>query len=64
MKVCICKNVSDRQIREALDQGARTLRDVYRQLGVGSECGKCICTTRQIIDDHPVMDLAEEIIAA
>lgn len=64
MKICICKNVSDRQIRETLDQGARTLRDVYRELGVGSECGKCICTTRQIIANHPFADLGEEVIAA
>ncbi len=64
MKVCICKNVSDRQIREALDQGARTLRDVYRELGVGSECGKCICATRDIIAEHPFLHLADEVIAA
>jgi bacterioferritin-associated ferredoxin len=64
MKVCICKNISDRQIREALDQGARTLRDVYRELGVGSECGKCVCATRQIILDHPFAHLADEVIAA
>ncbi len=64
MKICICKNVSDRQIREALDQGARTMRDINRELGVGSECGKCVCTTRQIIRTHEFEHLACEIIAA
>jgi bacterioferritin-associated ferredoxin len=41
MYVCVCKAVTDRQIREAAQGGARTLKDLRRELGVTSECGRC-----------------------
>lgn len=42
MYLCICKAVSDQQIRQAVEQGARTVGDVSARFGVGIECGKCI----------------------
>lgn len=49
MYVCICNNVTERQVQQAINEGARSLRDLNRSLCVGSECGKCTCTARQII---------------
>jgi bacterioferritin-associated ferredoxin len=42
MIVCVCKAVSDRQIRAAVKGGAATLRDLTRDLGLGTCCGKCL----------------------
>jgi bacterioferritin-associated ferredoxin len=42
MIVCVCKAVSDRQIRSAVRDGATSLRDLTRDLGVGTCCGKCL----------------------
>jgi bacterioferritin-associated ferredoxin len=42
MIVCICKGVSDRHIRSAVKGGAASLRDLTRELGVGTCCGKCV----------------------
>jgi len=42
MIVCVCKAVSDRQIRSAVKGGASSLRDLTRELGVGTCCGKCL----------------------
>jgi bacterioferritin-associated ferredoxin len=42
MIVCVCKAVSDRQIRAAVKDGANCLRDLTRELGVGTCCGKCL----------------------
>jgi len=42
MIVCVCKAVSDRQIRNAVKGGASNLRDLARELGVGTCCGKCL----------------------
>jgi bacterioferritin-associated ferredoxin len=42
MIVCVCKAVSDRQIRVAVKGGASSLRDLTRDLGVGTCCGKCV----------------------
>ena len=42
MIVCVCKAVSDRHIRTAVKGGACSLRDITRELGVGTCCGKCL----------------------
>ena len=42
MIICVCKAVSDRHIRAAAKNGAASLRDLSRELGVGTCCGKCI----------------------
>ena len=42
MYLCTCKSVSDLQIRQAVEQGARSFGDLSSRFGVGIECGKCI----------------------
>ena len=41
MYLCTCKSVSDLQIRQAVEQGARSFGDLSIRFGVGIECGKC-----------------------
>jgi bacterioferritin-associated ferredoxin len=41
MYVCVCQAVTDQQIREAASNGARSLRDLRRELGVTRDCGCC-----------------------
>lgn len=48
MYVCLCRGVTDSQIREAVDAGATSMRQVRQQLGVASQCGKCSCLAREI----------------
>lgn len=52
MFVCICENITCSEIREAVDQGARSVRDLNKQLSVGGQCGKCVCTARKVMKDH------------
>ncbi|WP_432697939.1 (2Fe-2S)-binding protein [Marinobacterium sp. YM272] len=49
MYVCICNNITEREVQQAIDDGASSVRDLNRSLSVGSECGKCTCTARQIL---------------
>lgn len=42
MIICVCKAVSERHIRSAVKNGAASLRDLTRDLGVGTCCGKCV----------------------
>lgn len=46
MIICVCKAVSDRHIRTAVNGGATCLRDLTRELGVGTCCGKCLPEAR------------------
>ncbi len=49
MYVCICKGITDSQIRAAVEDGASSLRDVRNTLGVASQCGKCGILTQEIV---------------
>ena len=49
MIVCICKAVSDKRIRRAASEGVVTLRELSRELGVGTCCGKCVPQAREVL---------------
>jgi bacterioferritin-associated ferredoxin len=51
MYVCVCQAVTDRQIREAVQSGARTLRDLRRDLGVTRDCGRCASCARDCLNE-------------
>ncbi len=52
MYVCVCNAVTERDIRNAAEQGARTLRSLNLQLGVAADCGRCARCARQVLKDH------------
>jgi bacterioferritin-associated ferredoxin len=47
--VCHCKVVTDRQIRAAVEAGARDEFDVAAACGAGVECGGCIPTVQKLL---------------
>ncbi len=49
MIVCICHNVSDKAIRQAIAAGAESLHEVRAQLPLGSCCGKCLPCAKTIV---------------
>lgn len=49
MIVCICKVVSDKTIRRAAGEGVVSLRELSRELGVGTCCGKCVPQAREVL---------------
>lgn len=42
MYVCVCKAVSDRDIKKLVNEGASSVEDVARCTGAGTQCGSCI----------------------
>ena len=47
MIVCVCRSVSDRQIRQAVAEGAHSLECLQIELGVATQCGRCAdCASR------------------
>ena len=47
MIVCVCRRVSDRQIRQAVAEGAHSLECLQMDLGVATQCGRCAdCASR------------------
>lgn len=51
MYVCLCKGITDDQIKDAIYGGATSLRDVRQQLGVMTQCGKCGVFTKQLLEE-------------
>ena len=51
MYICLCRAVTDRQIRESVENGANSFRDVRDELDVGTCCGRCVPDARELIDD-------------
>lgn len=49
MYICICSAVTDSCIREAVQKGACSLRDLRNELGVGSGCGKCVPQAYEVL---------------
>jgi len=49
MIVCVCNNVSDRQIRNAVDAGMCSMRDLRQHLLIGTDCGKCHPCAKQVL---------------
>ena len=50
MYICLCKGITDNQIKEAVTNGAHSIRQVRKELGVASQCCKCLPDARAIID--------------
>lgn len=52
MYVCLCKGITDTQIREAMDNGTTSFRELRRELDLASQCGKCGALARSVFDEH------------
>ena len=52
MIVCVCNNISDREIRQAVDLGLSSMAELRRDLGVATCCGKCHTCARQVLSEH------------
>jgi len=51
MYVCICKSVTDKQIRRAAAKGVDNLYELREALGVGAGCGNCADMAEDILQE-------------
>ncbi|HEX6706691.1 MAG TPA: (2Fe-2S)-binding protein [Albitalea sp.] len=51
MIVCVCRRISDHQIRQAAADGAQSLECLQFELGVATQCGRCAdCASKVLCD--------------
>jgi bacterioferritin-associated ferredoxin len=51
MIVCVCRRVTDHQIRQAAADGAMSLECLQFELGVATQCGRCAdCASKVLCD--------------
>lgn len=51
MVVCLCRNISDREIKEVVCSGAKCMSDVNKCFTEQMQCGKCVPFTKQLIQE-------------
>jgi bacterioferritin-associated ferredoxin len=50
MIVCVCNAITEKEVREAAKDGARTPEAAYAKLGCEVQCGCCLDYAQDIID--------------
>lgn len=58
MFVCLCKSVTDHQIRDAVDTGVTTFEDMQSHLSVSTVCGGCSCEVKLVMEQKLKVELA------
>ncbi len=52
MYVCLCKGVTDKQIREEMkNKSPAKFKEICNKLGVGKDCGMCSLTANEILQE-------------
>lgn len=52
MYVCLCNGFTNRCVDRAIESGARTVGQVYENVGCRPQCGTCMNTIREQIAER------------
>ena len=61
MIVCLCTNVSERELVETIQAGAATVKEVGRRCGAGTGCGACKPLIRECLARCRAAAIVEEV---
>ncbi|WP_426165833.1 (2Fe-2S)-binding protein [Pseudoduganella sp. R-34] len=62
MIVCVCNNISDREIRQAIDMGISSMDELREALGVATCCGNCLSYAAEVLDEHLGSGIQETVL--
>ncbi|MCD8503729.1 MAG: (2Fe-2S)-binding protein [Burkholderiaceae bacterium] len=55
MYVCNCAGVTERDIHDAVDRGARSVKDLRRELNVAADCCQCACDVKRCLRERKAL---------
>jgi bacterioferritin-associated ferredoxin len=63
MYICICHGVTDKKIVQTIKDGSTNMRALSKELGVGTQCGKCTNCTKRILNEQliDIVDVTEQV---
>ena len=64
MWVCHCRAVSDRDVKDAIDNGATDEVDVAMACGAGTGCGSCVDEVRRMCAEARTCPGVERVLLA
>lgn len=50
--VCNCNGIREREVRAAIDAGARRPSEVFRACGSRPQCARCVCDMREMLQQQ------------
>jgi bacterioferritin-associated ferredoxin len=59
--ICHCEVVTDREVDDAIDAGARTIAQICALTRAGRGCGSCVFTVKRLLCQHEAT-IAEPIV--
>lgn len=57
MFVCLCKSITDHQIKNSVEMGVTSFEAMQSHLAVATVCGSCTCEVKKIIEDKLQLEL-------
>lgn len=64
MYVCLCKSVTDHEIKDAVENGVTSFEAMQNHLSVSTVCGSCTCEVKEIIKKKLSSELSSRPINA
>jgi bacterioferritin-associated ferredoxin len=58
MYVCLCQGISEKHLRQAILDGARSFEKLQSRTGVATCCGACEPCAREMLGERPEADSA------
>ncbi len=52
MYICICNKVTDKEIKNAANSGANSMKDLRNSLNVGTSCGQCSSCAKGLLKEY------------
>jgi bacterioferritin-associated ferredoxin len=49
MIVCVCNNISEGKIHQAVNAGMTSMSELRKELGIGTSCGKCHTCAKHVL---------------
>ena len=50
MYVCNCNGIREREVRTAIQAGARRPAEIFRACDAKPQCARCVCDMRQMLE--------------
>lgn len=63
MYICVCKGITDHQIRAAAYEGVSSIDELRDCLGVASRCGKCSALAADVLHESLLERPAQQNLA-
>ncbi|EPF70401.1 bacterioferritin-associated ferredoxin [Acinetobacter rudis] len=64
MYVCLCRGITDQDIKNAVAEGSESFREIRDSLDLGTCCGRCVPEARAVINSELAAIAAKISIAA